>query len=536
MAIGINTNISSLTAQRSFGKVERGLDTTLQRLSTGLRINSAKDDAAGLAISDRFTSQIRGLNFAVRNANDGISLAQTAEGALQESSNILQRMRELAVQAANGTNSGSDRASLQNEVAQLQQELNRISSTTSFNGEKLLDGSFACKQFQVGADAFQTINVGINSASGSLLGSNRANLGDASYGIIGATGGTAIAGGSDGVSVSNGVAAVSGTNGITIKSGLGEATGISVRAGDSAFAIAESINSKTDLTGVTADARTQVDVQLNATGNVSFALQSFERNQGGGTATVASNQRTVSAQITDFNDLSQLASAVNAVSASTGVYATLSDDKGTLSLVNEEGYNIAITDYDSTATASGQLTYTIQGNFAGGNSVGVGGSSGTIADGSPSQGAGVLVGGSIRLDSDTSFVVSGGTGSVNNTGGVSSSLLKVNNIDLTQAGNSTDAAVSTVGYNDAIKAIDNALQNIAANRANLGAVQNRFVNTIDNLQNISENLSASRSRIQDADFAVETANLTKFQIQQQAASSVLAQANQRPQVALSLLG
>ncbi|MCB1762223.1 MAG: flagellin domain-containing protein, partial [Gammaproteobacteria bacterium] len=172
MASVINTNVTSLTAQRNLSRSQSDMATALQRLSSGLRINSAKDDAAGLAISNRFTTQINGLSQAMRNANDGVSLAQTAEGALQESSNILQRIRELSVQSANSTNSAGDRASLQAEVNQLVSELNRISNTTSFNGIKLLDGSFSQQAFQVGSEANQTINVDISGATTSTLGVN----------------------------------------------------------------------------------------------------------------------------------------------------------------------------------------------------------------------------------------------------------------------------------------------------------------------------------------------------------------------------
>ena len=172
MGLSINTNVMSLNAQRNLGQSQSALSKSMQRLSSGLRINSAKDDAAGLAISDRMTSQIRGLNQAVRNSNDGISLAQTAEGALQETTNILQRMRELAVQSANDTNSSSDRTSLQAEVNQLKQEMTRIADTTSFNGKNLLDGTMTTAQFQVGANANQTISFGINSAQATDLGNN----------------------------------------------------------------------------------------------------------------------------------------------------------------------------------------------------------------------------------------------------------------------------------------------------------------------------------------------------------------------------
>lgn len=172
MASVINTNVLSLNSQRNLSKSQSGLATSLQRLSSGLRINSAKDDAAGLAISDRMTSQIKGLNQAGRNANDGISLAQTAEGALAQTTDLLQRMRELAIQSSNSTNSASDRAALQSEVNQLKQEVDRISSTTEFNGLKLLDGSFTSQKFQVGANANQTINVSVDGSSTSHLQDN----------------------------------------------------------------------------------------------------------------------------------------------------------------------------------------------------------------------------------------------------------------------------------------------------------------------------------------------------------------------------
>ena len=168
----IATNMSSLAAQRALSQTQGDVQTALERLSSGLRINGAKDDAAGLAISERFTSQINGLNQAIRNANDGTSLAQTAEGALNETTALLQRMRELAVQSANATNSATDRSALQSEVDQLKQEINRIASTTEFNGRTLLDGSFTSQAFQVGANSNQTISISIENASGSGLGNS----------------------------------------------------------------------------------------------------------------------------------------------------------------------------------------------------------------------------------------------------------------------------------------------------------------------------------------------------------------------------
>ncbi|MCK9285611.1 MAG: flagellin domain-containing protein, partial [Rhodocyclaceae bacterium] len=190
MAQVINTNVSSLNAQRNLNMSQSALATSLQRLSSGLRINSAKDDAAGLAIADRMSSQIRGLNQATRNANDGISLAQTAEGALGETNNILQRIRELAIQSANATNSASDRVALQSEVNQLIAEMDRISNTTSFNGLKLLDGNFSAQTFQVGSEANQTISVSVSGADSTSLGVNKTNTNNTTLGITNSTGGS----------------------------------------------------------------------------------------------------------------------------------------------------------------------------------------------------------------------------------------------------------------------------------------------------------------------------------------------------------
>jgi flagellin len=249
MALSINTNVPSLTAQRNLSKSQGTLNTSLQRLSSGLRVNSAKDDAAGLAISDRMTSQVRGLNQAARNANDGISLAQTAEGALQESTNLLQRMRELAIQSANDTNSASDRQSLQDEVMQIQAEINRIAETTSFNGRNLLDGSFGVAKFHVGAEANQTINVTTGDARGTNLGSYQTRL----------------------VAMAHATAADYGAADITINGSKGSETA-TVAATASAKEAASAINGITVSTGVTASARTEFTLGGAASGGVATAI------------------------------------------------------------------------------------------------------------------------------------------------------------------------------------------------------------------------------------------------------------------------
>ncbi len=499
MAMVINTNIMSLNAQRNLNKTNNMLATSMQRLSTGLRINSAKDDAAGLAISDRMTAQIRGLNQAIRNANDGISLAQTAEGALQETTNALQRIRELAVQSANSTNSASDRASLQAEVNQLKQEIDRIASTTEFNGLKLLDGSFTAQSFQVGANPNQTIEFTIAGASGSHLANNYVQAVNAT-----ADQGTA--------STTNAAAALPSANTIaaqtlTISGSLGVAD-VSVSAGDSAYTIANAINAAQDKTGVTADARTQAQLSgLSADGTVTLTL-------GSGSATA-----TVSAAVTT-SDLSALAKEINKVSGTTGITAEV--DGGTLTLTQADGKDINIENF--THSTSGATI-----SAAAVNAAGTAVDAETLTNGGDDS---LVVAGYVEFSSSSSFTVKSSVantaGSILNVGAgvsVGSSQQLVSEIDIgTQA-----------GANEALKIVDAALATVASIRGDLGAVQNRFETTIANLSTTAENLSAARSRIQDADFAAETAAMTRAQILQQAGVAMVSQANAAPQVVLSLL-
>ncbi len=501
MAIVVNTNVASLNAQRNLVGTGKLLQRSLQRLSSGLRINSAKDDAAGLAISDRMNAQIRGLNQAVRNANDGISLAQTAEGALQESTNILQRMRELAVQSANDTNTASDRASLQKEVAQLQSELNRIANTTSFNGKVLLDGTFGTAKFHVGAESYQTINVTMGDMRATAIGTNRLTQEYNSNSIAAASG-----------TAHNGVTA---SGSITIKGALGESS-VNYASGATARDIATAVNNASDSTGVTAKAMTYAKIDnVAATGSISLTL--YGQNESDGI--------TVSANLTSTSDLTNLAKAINDVAGKTGISARLSDDKSAILLENSEGYDITMTsgagsvDFDLTGVKEAGSHDTGDDFFSSDSEVG---SSLTV-----SAGDSATVGGSIVFDSAKSYTVTAGASGAlfNDTDAHASSLKDVGSIDIG----------SRDGANLAIDRIDSALAAIDDLRADLGAVQNRFESTIANLMNVSENISAAKSRIVDADFAAETANLTKAQILQQAGTAMLAQANTVPQAALTLL-
>ena len=486
MALGINTNASALNAQRGLVSSQDNLNTAMQRLTTGLRINSAKDDAAGLAISDRMTAQIKGLNQSVRNANDGISLAQTAEGALQESTNILQRMRELSVQSANDTNTGTDRTSLQKEVGQLQQELNRIANTTAFNGKTLLDGSFSAQKFQVGANAGQTIQVSMGSAQASSIGAQRVTTASASYAAI--------------ASATNSVS--SGT--LTINGSVGSATG-AIASGDSAKNIAATVNVLTAKTGVTARAVTQSELKVTSTGAVVFELRGQNTTATAG-ATISYSASTTAGA----SDLAGLAAAINDKAGTTGVTAKLNDAKTGLTLENADGYDIQI---KGVATSSAAISL---------NSVNETGGVGTAVAVASGAATFATVGGRVTLESGKSFSQSA---SGSNLGSAASTLKDVGAIDIT----------SQNGANDAISVIDNALSFIDDLRGDLGAVQNRFDSTISNLQNVADNITSARSRIQDADFAKETSNLSKSQILQQAGIAMLSQANQAQQNVLSLL-
>ncbi len=492
--IGINTNVMSLNSQRQLMKTQGTLSSAMKRLSSGLRINSARDDAAGLAISNRMDSQIRGLNQAVRNANDGISLAQTAEGSLQESTTMLQRMRDLAVQSANDTNSATDRANLQKEVAQLQQEMDRLAQTTRFNGKQLLDGTFTAQNFQIGAFSSEDISLTIGNAASSSVGS---------YTV--AAGGTlsnAVAAGADLTAVVNPV--VAGED-LTITGSLGTSA-VTVNAEDSAGTIAAAVNASTSGTGVEATAITQATLgNLSAAGTIQFNLV------GSGTA-------AIDATVASNSDLTALSDAINAVASTTGITAELSSARDSITLTSRTADDIGIENY-----TNGVTTIDVQGLDATGATSG-----GVVQLTSGGAADTTRVGGSVTFSSSETFTVTSGAagGLFTGTGANASALSAVSSIDIgTQTGASNALAV-----------IDSAIQFIDNQRADLGAFQNRLDSTISNLSNVSENVSAAKSRIVDADFAAETARLTKGQILQQAGTAMLAQANQAPQIALSLLG
>ncbi len=414
MAQVINTNTMSLNAQRNLSSSGASLATTIQRLSSGSRINSAKDDAAGLAISERFGTQIRGIDVAIRNANDGISLAQTAEGSLSEIGNNLQRIRELSVQSSNATNSASDRKALQAEVTQLVSEIDRVAKQSDFNGTKLLDGSFNSQLFQVGANASQGIAID------KIVNAKTDSLGSATFAE--AFVGTALA---DAASKPDANTTYQGLQIKVASDGVELADGKTFDIGDISVKKGESIAAAT-------------------------------------------------------------VSAINGKIGETGVYAELSKD-GAITL---------------TSVKAGQQF-----------EIAVGGEEGTAPDGYEATAATAAL-----LGLETA-AATGGTIADDAAG----STLK-------------DLSITTAaGAQQALDIVDKALESINSSRADLGAIQNRFTSVVANLQTSTENLSASRSRIRDTDFAKETAELTRTQILQQAGTAMLAQANQVPQGVLSLL-
>ena len=524
MAQVINTNIASLNSQRNLTTSQASLSTSLQRLSSGLRINSAKDDAAGLAISERFSSQIRGNTQAARNANDGISLAQTAEGGLSTAGDLLQRIRELAVQSANGTNSDSDRKSIQGEVSALSSELDRVANTTQFNGQNVLDGSLTAAQFQVGANANQTINVGIQSAKATDIGNN--TLDSLVDGTAGSTT-SATAGASNQVVAQK----------LTFTSGTGTSTNVNVDLGESAKKIAAGVNALSSSSGVKATATTTATIAGGAAGNAVIPDGSIQFQLRGDNSTETdanSTAVTISAQVKG-GDLSALAQAINAQVGTTGISASIQTNATSgfkeVKLTNSSGADIQIT---NTNVVSGTAVDSLAGSAlrgadkpASGATAAVPGLPVAIPAGSATVSAAtqVTVGGSLSFSSDSGFTLASDTGTDIVSGSAGSNLQSVSKIDVS----------SVAGSNAALLTIDSALNQVNSNRASLGAIQNRFASTISNLNTTTENLSASRSRIQDTDFASETANLTRGQILQQAGTAILAQANSLPNGVLSLL-
>ena len=580
MASVVNTNVMSINAQRQLGKSQATQNEAMERLSSGLRINSAKDDAAGLAISTGMQSQITGINQAVRNANDGVSMTQTAEGSMDEMTNILQRMRELSVQSANDTNSSSNREAIQTEVDQLHSELDRIASTTEFNGTKLLDGSAGSTTLQIGANSGETLSFSIEGVTTNDLGLNgdlnKGELNSGRVGVLSSAGSTDIA--------KDGAITINGTD-------IGA---IAIKSGDQAGAVVDAINLKSAETGVMASAYNVVqgDAESSDVTGITDGL-SINGEILGATSSMDNLVETINRDVTD-------------------VTASIGDD-GELLLTNDTGKDITIgstaqgnldaagfSGVTANATTSETFTGYVALDSADDTPIAVAGTApekvGFLeSNGSSAMKTGSMsvlaVAGSITADekltingvelvstvssaadaaatgakhaeainaiseetgvtatagTDGELTLSSADGSpieiVSNAGtqaGRTGALAKLG-MGVEMGGKSIDALgvnVSTMaGASSAIDKIDEALGKISESRASLGAIQNRLSSTISNLETVSQNVSASNSRIQDADFATETSKMSKAQILQQAGTSMLSQANASSQSVLSLLG
>lgn len=485
----INTNITAITAQASMNQVEGDYQTAMTRLSTGLRVNSAADDAAGLAIGEKMTAQVMGLEQAIRNATDGQSLVNTAEGAQKEITSMLQRIRELAVQSSSDTNTALDRSSLGSETKQLISEINRIAQTTTFNGMKILDGSYSGKTFQIGADQGQTLKIDIDSAAATDIGVYAVK---SNVSAVGAT--------------ASGITA--GTD-ISITGYLGSAT-VTSTSGQTAADLASKVNENTASTGVTATAETNVELSgFSAASTVTFNVN---------------NVSIGTVNISDKNDLSSLADAINNVSNQTGVTAKLSEDKASLVMTDAKGDDIKISGYD---TGVDDTTMTVTALEVDGTATATT-TAVTLTD-TTSAVTDATVTGQVTMQSSRDFSV--GASAV--TAGESFLETATQSADLSSV---AEVDLSTAdGAAKAITVIDTALQAISASRSELGAISNRLDSTISNLSNISTSVSAAKAQIMDADYATESTNLARSQIISQAATAMLAQANSNQKNVLSLV-
>jgi flagellin len=496
--VSVNTNIAALQSHSALTSTRGDFENSMLRLSTGKKINGAVDDAAGLSIANSMTAQIKGLKMASKNASDAISLTNTVEGALQESTNILQRMRELSVQATSDTNSGNDRVFIQDEINQLNNELNRIANTTEFNGIKVLNGTFSDKTIQVGNLGSQTISVGVENADNNTLGAYQIESVDESVTAASAA--------------ANIIAADALNNAAadyTVKGFFGTKTA-SVDAGADARDTAAAFNLVSSTTGVKATAISKAIIQASAAATFTFTLQ--------GKSTTTS---TVTATITATTDLTALKDAINSVSGSTGIVATLTSDKAGINITNDEGYDIFIADVTTGATTANLTVRAMERDGT------IDGTTRTLTGVTTTgDSAGIL--GQVILSGDKPFTITPGNAANSfgaTTASLSSSLSTVGNINIKTVSGATNA----------IAVLDGALMMISASRSKMGALQNRLNSTVQNLSTIITKSEQARSRVLDADMASETTALSKSQILQQASTAMLAQANQANQGVLQLL-
>ena len=527
-----NSGINTLHTLHNLHKQQRTMNTSIERISSGKRINHAGDDAAGGAIASRMTAQIKGLDMSVRNASDTISLAQVAEGALDESAKVLQRIRELAIQASSDLYTGEEKLYMQTEANQLIQELDRVAKDTTYNEIAVLDGSFADRRFQIGNQEREAVTVSIGNLRTDKIGVHQVRT-DAT----------------SGASYTNlATAALRGTTNtiadedFTVHGHLGQAT-INVEANDTAKQIEEKVNLQFDSTGISATSSTNLKIQglrTDAAGSATLSLTLFGKNSTGRTisAGVTLAQNSVSTSDTDLTDLRE---KINAYSQETGIVATLNAAKDTVYLTNDEGYDIKLQDLDFADVGDAEthklLVTGMDARLF--DSTGAERLSGsavnmfdTSFDNSNTQAAGyadsVVVSGQVIMHSSHSFTATTAHGDGDD------------GLFESSPGNATLNAVSTInlrtrsGALDSLKVVDKAMDTIHMERAKLGAVMSRMSQAIDNLTNVSTNTTAARSRLEDADLAAESTELTKAQVLQQSAMAMIAQASRIQQNVLTL--
>ena len=496
----INSDQMSAMVLASLNKSNATMQESMQRLSTGKRINQAGDDAAGLSISAKLRAQVDSLNAAIKNSSDALAMVSTIEGALVETTTILQRMRQLSVQSSSDTNTGNDRTYLQDEVNQLITEINRISTNTEFNSTKLLDGTFTDKNIQIGTASNQVLRLGVSATDSTKLGAYQLDSVDES---IAAEDTHASA-----KTVLN--ALYDATADYVVKGTFGTYTA-SVDAGADARDVASSFNLIGGNTGVNATALTRAKMTVSAAATFSFTFEG---------KTTTSSQ--ITATVTSATDLTAIKDAINAVSGSTGISAALTSDKSGVEITQAEGYDIIIGDVSTGSTDANLLVTAMDmdGNLDTGNT--------RTLDGDGTTGDSTAIVGTVRLSSQNAYTV---------TPGHASNHFSAATTELT-ASHSTISSISLTtkeGATKAMSVIDGALLMISGIRSNMGSANNRLQSTIDNLSNIAVNAQKSLSTIEDANFAEETAKLTKAQILAKAATSMLAQANKAKETMLALL-
>jgi len=502
----INSDFMSQLALRSLGNSSNMMTQAMERLSTGKRVNSAADDAAGLGIATKLKAQVNSLNAATRNATDALALIGTIDGALEESSEILLRLRELAVQSSSDTNTGTDRSFIQDEVNALNNELNRISSSTEFNGVKLLDGTYNNKSIQIGTGANQVFNIGVTATDSTTLGAYELESLSEHLGTTVASSAAAVAAATALINV--------GAN-YTVAGSFGSTT-VNVADGDDAKTIAQAFNLASGTTGINASATTKAQITAVAAETWSFNLK--------GKGATAS---TVNATVTNASNLTALKDAINSVSGSTGITASLTEDLAGINLVQQDGYDIVFAD----ASGSGSGSMSIRAankNGEVGTASGLSGNAAAVAFGATTTLDSQAVIGQVSLSSHKAFTVTSGNAAnhfATDTTAQASALQTMGAVDIS----------SQTGASNALSVIDGAIAMISEVRSEMGAAENRLTSTVDNLSNVSVNTQRSLTSVEDANFASETSALTKAQILQQAATSMLAQANKAKQTMLVLL-